>query len=333
MAFLIYFFVLLVSAASVLFGLDLMSSPLPKTPNVPIGRSVQVTSQMPAQEPQKKAADEQALTPVYPTTPGVRKVETSGAASQQDAKLTPPPAEPAPVTTQPAPSPPSPPVATQPAQPAPAATVAQTTPQNTQQPSAPPAAAVTQNAPPPAQAPAAAQAPAPEQQAKTAEPVATAQPAAAEAKVEPAATEAKEAKVEPTATPQPMKKSASNSCNVQACSAAYQSFRASDCTYQPYGGERRLCSMTAGAMTARAARPEQSSRRSSDQDDVRDVERTVRRQPLELRPSAARRAATPTRGEMTEVERIVRHMTRDEAADIPVEDADGRVFIVRKSYR
>lgn len=30
-------------------------------------------------------------------------------------------------------------------------------------------------------------------------------------------------------------------CNVQACGAAYQSFRESDCTYQPYEGPRRLC--------------------------------------------------------------------------------------------
>lgn len=30
-------------------------------------------------------------------------------------------------------------------------------------------------------------------------------------------------------------------CNVQACGAAYQSFRESDCTYQPYDGPRRLC--------------------------------------------------------------------------------------------
>jgi len=31
------------------------------------------------------------------------------------------------------------------------------------------------------------------------------------------------------------------SCNITACSRAYRSFRPSDCTYQPYGGERRLC--------------------------------------------------------------------------------------------
>ena len=94
MSFLIYFFVLLVSAASVLFGLDLMSSPLPNTPNVPIGRSVQVVSRPPAQQRQARAADERALTPVYPTRPGKPKLqaETSGAASQEQAKLTPAPA-------------------------------------------------------------------------------------------------------------------------------------------------------------------------------------------------------------------------------------------------
>ena len=30
-------------------------------------------------------------------------------------------------------------------------------------------------------------------------------------------------------------------CNVDACTAAYRSFRPSDCTYQPTGGPRRLC--------------------------------------------------------------------------------------------
>ena len=31
-------------------------------------------------------------------------------------------------------------------------------------------------------------------------------------------------------------------CNVNACTAAYRSFRAADCTYQPSDGPRRLCS-------------------------------------------------------------------------------------------
>jgi len=30
-------------------------------------------------------------------------------------------------------------------------------------------------------------------------------------------------------------------CNVDLCAKAYKSFRASDCTYQPFEGERRLC--------------------------------------------------------------------------------------------
>ena len=33
-----------------------------------------------------------------------------------------------------------------------------------------------------------------------------------------------------------------NACNVQACAGTYQSFRASDCSYQPFdGGARRAC--------------------------------------------------------------------------------------------
>lgn len=36
-------------------------------------------------------------------------------------------------------------------------------------------------------------------------------------------------------------------CNVAACTAAYYSFRASDCTYQPTFGPRRLCTKGAAA--------------------------------------------------------------------------------------
>jgi BA14K-like protein len=36
-------------------------------------------------------------------------------------------------------------------------------------------------------------------------------------------------------------KSASNHCDVQACTNAYSSFRAADCTYQPFEGPRRAC--------------------------------------------------------------------------------------------
>jgi hypothetical protein len=80
LSFLIYFFVLVISTAGVLFGLDLVTSPLPPQPNVPIGRTVQISPQ--PQQPQKQAkqqkppspqadrqADERALTPVYPASP------------------------------------------------------------------------------------------------------------------------------------------------------------------------------------------------------------------------------------------------------------------------
>ncbi|WP_321448385.1 BA14K family protein [uncultured Cohaesibacter sp.] len=32
-------------------------------------------------------------------------------------------------------------------------------------------------------------------------------------------------------------------CNVRACSSRYRSFRAYDCTFQPYNGPRRYCRM------------------------------------------------------------------------------------------
>jgi BA14K-like protein len=36
-------------------------------------------------------------------------------------------------------------------------------------------------------------------------------------------------------------------CDYRGCASAYRSFRASDCTYQPYGGRRRLCEKGAPA--------------------------------------------------------------------------------------
>jgi hypothetical protein len=41
---------------------------------------------------------------------------------------------------------------------------------------------------------------------------------------------------EPTQAP-----SVAPACNVQACEAAYRSFTAADCTYQPTDGPRKLC--------------------------------------------------------------------------------------------
>ena len=50
----------------------------------------------------------------------------------------------------------------------------------------------------------------------------------------PAATTAQAPAAPPIAAPQVQ-------CNVDACTAAYRSFRASDCTYMPNAGQRRLC--------------------------------------------------------------------------------------------
>jgi len=59
----------------------------------------------------------------------------------------------------------------------------------------------------------------------------TPSPSASSGAAAQAATEA------PAATPEPQVH-----CNVNACTSAYRSFRATDCTYQPSDGPRRLCS-------------------------------------------------------------------------------------------
>jgi penicillin-binding protein 1A len=52
-------------------------------------------------------------------------------------------------------------------------------------------------------------------------------------------------------------------CDYQACARTYQSFRASDCTYQPYGGSsRRLCEKNAPERTADAPAAPNSNPRS-----------------------------------------------------------------------
>jgi hypothetical protein len=61
------------------------------------------------------------------------------------------------------------------------------------------------------------------------------------------------AKDKPASTEQPADQSASNRCDVRACAATYSSFRASDCTYQPFGGDRRLCPK--GAQLSEASEP------------------------------------------------------------------------------
>lgn len=77
------------------------------------------------------------------------------------------------------------------------------------------------------------------------------------------ATPADTASITPAAAP-----AAPASCNVNACSAAYRSFRASDCTYQPSNGDRRLCTKSAAGKVAAAAHP-RTARRLDPRDDYR----------------------------------------------------------------
>lgn len=46
---------------------------------------------------------------------------------------------------------------------------------------------------------------------------------------------------QPIPTPPTSEPEAQVRCNVDACTAAYRSFRPADCTYQPTNGPRRLC--------------------------------------------------------------------------------------------
>jgi hypothetical protein len=95
--------------------------------------------------------------------------------------------------------------------------------------------------------PVAQQSPAPADRLRAAAP---ASPAAAPAAPVKAA-------VAPTQPALPAEASAADHCDVAACETAYHSFRATDCTYQPTDGPRRLCSKGApAAVAAEAAAPE-----------------------------------------------------------------------------
>jgi len=67
-----------------------------------------------------------------------------------------------------------------------------------------------------------------------------------------------------------------NRCDVQACASAYKSFRASDCTYQPFEGARRVCGKTPEQRADREQRDEPQRRSWSRREDSRDVDRRTR---------------------------------------------------------
>ena len=114
-----------------------------------------------------------------------------------------------------------------------------------------------QPVPPPAIAKAPAAAPAPAKTVAQAQPVIAPPPdakvnAPPPAPAEPEAAPADIAAAEPAPEPAPK-------CDVRACEAAYISFRAEDCTYQPSFGQRRLCEKGTPPQAAPAADRAQAS--------------------------------------------------------------------------
>jgi hypothetical protein len=69
--------------------------------------------------------------------------------------------------------------------------------------------------------------------------------------------------------------SSRNRCDILACAGAYRSFRANDCTYQPFdGGPRRLCEKTPGQRMARE-REQPDRRRWSRDTETRYLDRST----------------------------------------------------------
>jgi BA14K-like protein len=93
------------------------------------------------------------------------------------------------------------------------------------------------------------------------------------------AARADETKESATASAAPVATTSNNRCDVQACSSAYQSFRASDCTYQPFEGARRVCEKAPTQRTAREQTERPERRQWSRERDVtpRYSDRTVGR--------------------------------------------------------
>jgi membrane peptidoglycan carboxypeptidase len=85
-----------------------------------------------------------------------------------------------------------------------------------------------------------------------------------------AATAKLDRDAEPSAVNHPEPSAAQPSCDRDACAATYASFRASDCTYQSYGGSRKFCTKGSGQQksTPSAAPSKTASTRESNSLDV-----------------------------------------------------------------
>ncbi len=177
----------------------------------------------------------------------------------------------------------------------------------------------------------------------TSAPVRTAQAPQSQPPAPPAASVTKEAKTTPAAAtaPEPAKPAAAekpaapanatpvglharNSCDVQACSRAYKSFRESDCTYQPYSGPRQLC-VSPPAPAKEASRSDDRSAVVRVRSGNRDIE--VQNVPHES--ARVTDGASPRDDEGGPVLR--RQIRRDLAADGEDDGIDDSRVIVRRS--
>jgi len=259
MQFLVYLTVLMVAISTVLLEVHWLTSPAPQ-PKPAIQAS--------APPPPKTEGPNQALSPVYP-----KKLEASRPGEPGNPQA--PNASPDTVQT---PSPTASGSSTSQQQSAVATMVAPA------QPLAPPAQATQPSPPPPqsqpAQQPATAQTTRPVVAAEHATPPqqtqtalsreATPQPSGANAapqqkplrettgaalredNIRQAAADPGSASSRNDNQQQTAQSPSSNRCDVQACASTYRSFRASDCTYQPFdGGVRRLCEKSPGQRMAR----------------------------------------------------------------------------------
>jgi hypothetical protein len=262
MSFIAYFIMLIFAGGAALFGLDVLTAPLPpQKPAVQVAGAPKL-NRLAEREASQRAMDQGgkpgALTPVYPTSPGeVRSVEPGNPATRAE-------------TTGSAP-----------AQDTASSTPAAQTPQRS----------LTANQtvavqPSPLQADQTANDPALRSMlAPTVDATKSFSNGNGEAKAAaPTDTPAPTTQSLPAVTQASATQPAGGACNVQACASAYSSFRASDCTYQPYDGPRRAC--VAPPASQRSAQrtqplplvsPEQHASRRVDRDaELREVTQKVR---------------------------------------------------------
>lgn len=101
-------------------------------------------------------------------------------------------------------------------------------------------------------------------------------------------------------------------CDVSACAAAYHSFRESDCTYQPFEGERRVC-----------VAPPSAQQRSGDRGPRREADPRLARAARDPYRNVDWRATSHTRGPAVDD-------ADDDDYDAP--RPPGRVIIIEKGY-